>query len=161
MGKKRRRMTKFLLIGAVVSFLGFSVNPFVEAATFRIETAGTQHCGDLNWTNFNAKKNLDVWVRVDGPNDLAVSPNPDFAPPVFLGLGKTYRISEKKSALSFLILDPDRLPGDADGDVSFAAFNGTATNDEFGAVHKLEGEYIDHNLAVPGCFSAGSVKSVE
>ncbi len=155
-------MRKLFLSGLLVAILVIPVKVLAFGEIFKIETEGTQYCLPDDSTNFNAKKNVDVWVLLEGPNDLVISPTPLFDGPLFFGVGDTFLINENKFALSFLIQDPKRFEKKwPSRDVSFAAFEGTATLDEVGGIVSIRGMFINNGLVIPGCFSSGRFKTRE
>jgi hypothetical protein len=53
---------KRFLFGLALVLLPFPAFGFGE--TFKIETTGTEYCGDFDVTKFNANNNVDLWVKV-------------------------------------------------------------------------------------------------
>ena len=82
-------MKRFLFGLALIVLLPFQAFGFGEI--FKIETTGTEYCGDFDFTKFNPNNNVDLWVRVVSASELTVSLTPNFAAgSTFPMTGKTY-----------------------------------------------------------------------
>ena len=82
-------MKRFLFGLALIVLLPFQAFGFGEI--FKIETTGTEYCGDFDFTKFNPNNNVDLWVRVVSASELTVSLTPNFAAGTsFPMTGKTY-----------------------------------------------------------------------
>ena len=82
-------MKRFLFGLALIVLLPFQAFGFGEI--FKIETTGTEYCGDFDFTKFNPNNNVDLWVRVVSASELTVSLTPNFAAGTSLPMtGKTY-----------------------------------------------------------------------
>lgn len=118
---------------------------------FKIETSGTEYCGDFNFTKFNAKNNVDLWASLDSDTQITVSLTSNFAPgTTFTMDGFFYRTKGTTAAF---------VGGVLFGDLSYATIQGTATADKLGNVTKLAGVFIQSEVFDLGCFSSGKFVS--
>ena len=120
---------------------------------FKIETTGTEFCGDFDVDKFNPKNNVDLWVQVVSDEELLVSRTSDFAPgTTFSMFGLTYLTSETTAAF---------VANAQFDDDSFATIRGTAQlNRSTGAgVVSIKGTFIQSGVFETGCFSTGTFTS--
>jgi hypothetical protein len=142
----KRFFAALLLVGLM------PLNAFAIGEVFKIETSGTEYCGDFNATRFNAGNNIDLWVQIVSENELSVSLtstfDPDWTFPMF---GYFYLTGSTSGAFVGGVLFQDG---------AFATIQGTAKFDRrTGAVGSLSGEFIQSGVFFEGCFSAGKFKS--
>jgi len=151
-----RNFARWLLIVGFVAAAGPSLAQQVDF--FKIEMSGLEHCADLDNFKFNARNNVDMWVRIidDQEWDFALSPlflEADTIPMI----GHTYVTSSKKFAFTgaqFI------------GTTGFLAVDATAQVDKNALVSKISGTFIqdtgaDDPNSPPACISAGKFKSTE
>jgi hypothetical protein len=120
---------------------------------FKVETSGTEYCGDLDTTKFNAANNIDLWVEVYSDMELIVSLTPNFLDGTwFVMEGQSYLTSSKSGAFIAGVL----FEGG-----SFGTIQGTAKADKFGGIASLTGTFIQFGVFRVGCFSSGKFKTVQ
>lgn len=124
--------------------------PFGEI--FKIETTGTEYCGDFDVTKFNASNNVDLWVLVVSETELEVSLTPNFAPgTTFTMEGHTYLTGQSTAAF---------VAGVLFNDGSFATFVGTAKfNKNTGEIKSMTGTFVQAGVLDIDCFSTGKAKT--
>ena len=134
---------------------------------FKVETSGTEYCGDFQAAKFNAKNNVDLWIEVVSESELLVSLTADFqADTYFSMVGQTY-LKNSKSAVFvggqlFRFSAGENLGVFApDIQVSYVTVQGTATLDNLGNVTGLAGTFIQSGVLKPGCFSSGTFKTTQ
>jgi len=120
---------------------------------FKIETTGTEYCGDFDFTKFNASSNVDLWVRLDSNTQLTVSLTSNFLSGTTFPMTGFFYLTKTKTA-SF-------VGGVLFVDFSYATILGTATFNKLGEVTKLQGTFIQKEVLRVGCFSSGTFKSVQ
>ena len=146
------------LIGAALGLPGLAAAQAPDQF-FRIEMSGLEHCADFDNFKFNAKNNVDMWVRIiDGQEwDLSLSDlflETDTLPII----GHTYLVSSKKQSF---------IGSQFVGETGFIAIDGAASLDKNGVVTKLSGTFIQdtgddpNDPNSPACTSSGKFKSVE
>ena len=123
-----------------------------DGEVFKLELLGTERCADLDAFKFNARNNLDLWVRIvdDQEWDIAFSPafGEDETIPV---IGITYLARGNKRVFSGAQFQDD----------AFIALEGTALLDRNGGVKKATGTFNQQffiellNGADHDCFSSG------
>ncbi|MFI5317121.1 MAG: hypothetical protein ACHQ6T_15580 [Myxococcota bacterium] len=119
---------------------------------FKLETTGTEYCGNFNNAKFNAKNNVDLWVYVASDTEWDLSFSPLFVPAVsFPLIGITYFVSPKK--LSFT--GAQTFPS------ASVSMQGFLTLDKFGAVTKAQGTFIQNGIDRLGCFSSGKFTTTQ
>jgi hypothetical protein len=69
-------MKPFLV--ALACSVMFPLQVFALGEVFKIETSGTEYCGDNDRGTFNASNNIDLWVQVVSDEQLTVSVTPNF-----------------------------------------------------------------------------------
>ena len=143
-------MKSFLL--ALALLVAFPLQAFALGEVFKIETSGTEYCGDNDRANFNAGNNVDLWVQVVSDQELTVSTTANFAPgTTFPMLGETYLTGATTAAFVGGVLFVDN---------SFATIQGTARFDRrTGAITSLTGTFIQSGVFFPNCFSSGKFTS--
>jgi hypothetical protein len=119
---------------------------------FKIETSGTEYCGDFDVTKLTATNNVDLWVLVVSDTELTVSFTSNFAPgTTFPMVGHTYQTTATSAAFVAGVLFVDD---------SFATIQGTAKFDRnTGAVTSLTGTFVQSGVIDVGCFSSGKFTS--
>jgi hypothetical protein len=120
--------------------------------TFRIDTSGTEYCGDFDYARFSGRDALPLWVRLDNANQLTVSLTPSFDPgwtfPMF-----GYFYATRTNAASF-------VAGVVFDDGAYATIQGEARIDRnSGLVTQLRGVFIQNSVIDAGCFSSGQFRS--
>ena len=114
----------------------------------KLDTSGTEYCGDMDATKFSPKNDVDIWVRVESTELLTLSFTPTFDEgttwPMF---GFTYQTGRGKSSF---------VGGVVFEDGAYVTIQGNATWDNnTGAVKALSGTFIQSELLKYGCFSSG------
>jgi len=125
---------------------------FAFGEIFKIETSGTEYCGDFNAAGFNGSNNVDLWVLVLSDTELTVSFTADFAAgTTFPMSGHTYLTGPTSAAFVGGVLFQNN---------SFATIQGTAKFDRrTGAIASLKGTFVQSGLLDIGCFSSGNFTS--
>ncbi|HEX2228144.1 MAG TPA: hypothetical protein VHM64_13475, partial [Candidatus Binatia bacterium] len=115
---------------------------------FKIETSGTEYCGDFDVVKFNANSNVDLWVQLVSESELTVSLTSNFAPgTTFPMFGQTYLTGPSSGGFVGGVLFVDG---------SYATIQGTARFDRrTGAVTNLTGTFIQNGVLELQCFSSG------
>ena len=146
---------KYLRVVPVVLLLvsAFAATPaFAVGEIFKVETMGTAYCGDFNFAKFNAGNNVDLFMRIDGENQLTVSFTSTFdAGTTFPMVGRSYLTSRTTAAVVVGVLFPDG---------TYATAQGIITADRFGNLRSLKGTFIQFGVIGDDCFSAGTFTSV-
>jgi hypothetical protein len=122
---------------------------------FKVDTSGTEYCGDLDSTKFSAKNDVDLWARIDSKEQITLSFTLDFVPGTTIPLtGFTYQSGNGRSAFAG--------GAELEGDV-FVTIQGTATWDtKTGTVKKLSGIFIESQFLVnSGCFASGKFTATQ
>src|ERR671919_791895 len=101
-GPEKGAAMKAIILGiALIVFVPFKA--FGLGEIFKIETGGTEFCGDFDFDEFNPKNNVDLWVEVVSEEELLVSLTSNFAPgttfPMFRG---TARLNRNTGAVASL-----------------------------------------------------------
>jgi len=143
-------MKRFLFGLALIVLLPFQAFGFGEI--FKIETTGTEYCGDFDFTKFNPSNNVDLWVQVVSASELTVSFTPNFAAgTTFPMTGQTYLTTATAAAFIAGVLFVDD---------SFATIQGTAKFDrKTGAITSLTGTFVQSGVLDLACFSSGKFTS--
>ena len=143
-------MKTFLLALALIGILPHQA--FALGEVFKIETSGTEYCGDLDFERLNAGNNVDLWVQVVSEQELTVSTTANFAPgTTFPMFGETYLTGTTAAAFVGGVLFVDD---------SFATIQGTARFDRrTGGITSLTGTFIQSGVFFPNCFSSGKFNS--
>jgi hypothetical protein len=115
---------------------------------FKVDTNGTEYCGDFDSSKFTPKTDVDLWGRVDSTEQLTLSFTPTFDEgttwPMF---GFTYQTGRGRSAF---------VGGVVFDDGAYVTMQGNATWDQrTGAIKSLSGTFIQNGLLDLGCFSSG------
>jgi len=135
-------------------FFGMAfVTQSARGEIFKIETTGTEYCGDFDFTKFNPSNNVDLWVRLDSNTQLTVSLTSNFVGGTTFPMTGLFYLAKAKTA-SF-------VGGVLFADLSYATIQGTATFNKLGEVTKLTGTFIQKEVLRVGCFSSGTFKSVQ
>lgn len=134
-------------------------NSFALGEIFKIETSGTEYCGDYQATKFNAKNNIDLWIEIVSEVELLVSFTPDFQADTYFSMfGHTY-LRNSKSAVFVggqLFSAGDNLFGP-----SYVTIQGAANFDKFGNITGLTGTFIQSGVLGDTCFSSGTFKTTQ
>src|SRR5919106_2420744 len=143
-------MKAIILVIALIVFVPFRV--FGLGEIFKIETTGSEFCGNFDVDPFGPRNNVDLWVQVVSEEELLVSLTSNFAPgTTFPMFGVTYLTSNTTAAFVANVLFVDE---------SFATIRGTAQlNRNTGAVTSLKGTFIQNGVLETGCFSTGTFTS--
>lgn len=150
-------MRNFVRVLSVAAVLAPGLVQAGQAVFFRIEMSGLEHCADLDNFKFNARNNVDMWVKIidDQEWDFSLS-NLFLEVDTIPVIGHTYVTSSKKF---------DFTGAQFIGATGFLAVDGTAQLDKSLNVSKISGTFIqdtgsdDPNSTA--CISAGKFKSVE
>ncbi len=145
-------MRNYLLnLGMAAALAALPLSAFGAGEIFKIETTGTQYCGDFDNAKFNAKNNVDLYAKiVDGTEwDLGFSPLFETVIPV---IGASYYV--KPRTISF-------TGSQFFTDGSFISMEGKLTLDAFGNVKSAAGTFIQDSLVFVGCFSSGKWKTTQ
>lgn len=147
-----KKMTVLTVTCLVTLLLPLPAYPFGEI--FKIETTGTEYCGDFDATKFNASNNVDLWVLVVSETEIEVSLTPNFAPgTTFTMEGHTYLTGQTTAAF---------VAGVLFNDGSFATFVGTAKfNKNTGEIKSMAGTFVQAGVLDVDCFSTGKAKTVQ
>ena len=142
-------MKRFLIS---LAFLLIPTHVFSLGEIFKIETTGTEYCGDLDVFKFNASNNIDLWVQVVSETELTVSLTPNFAPgTTFPMFGRSYQTGTSTAEFIGGVLFVDD---------SCATIEGVARFDRrTGEIASLSGTFIQDSVLEVGCFSSGKFKS--
>jgi hypothetical protein len=134
-----------LILGVPAGVLGFN-------EIFKIETTGTEYCGNFNAQKFNGSSNVDLWVTVVSDTELTVSLTANFANgTTFPMYGHTYLTGTTSAAFVGGVLFEDG---------SFATIQGTAKFDKrTGAIANLSGTFVQSGVLDTECFSSGKFTS--
>jgi hypothetical protein len=141
-------------LGLATALAALPARALADGEIFKLEMTGTERCADFDAFKFNARNNVDLWLRiVDGQQwDLAFSPlfaEADTIP--IIGI----RYLAKGNRLVF--------SGAQFVDDAFIALEGTASLDEHGAVKRVTGTFTQQLfielLADADCFSSGKFKT--
>jgi hypothetical protein len=99
-GPEKGAAMKAIILGiALIVFVPFKA--FGLGEIFKIETRGTEFCGDFDFDEFNPKNNVDLWVEVVSEEELLVSLTSNFAPgTTFPMFGVTYLTSDTSAAFA-------------------------------------------------------------
>jgi hypothetical protein len=142
---------KSILLGLAL-ILSLPAGAFGLGEVFKIETTGSEFCGDLDVQQFNANNNVDLWVRVESESELTVSRTTTFDDgTTFPMFGQTYLTGPNSAAF---------IAGAQFVDESFATIQGTARFDpRTGRITSILGTFIQFGVFEAGCFSSGNFKS--
>lgn len=144
-----RKIVRTLLLGFALAAIPSLA--FAQGEIFKMETSGIEYCGDFDNAKFNAKNNVDLWVRIVDDTQWDVSFAPDFPDdltfPVF---GVTYFATQKKLAFSGSQFFDDG---------AYIAMAGTAALERSGVIKSASGTFIQDSLVFAGCFSSGKWKT--
>lgn len=140
----------------LVLFCLLIVCPTISSAfpgeVFKIETVGTEYCGDFVSFKFGANNNVDLWARLDNDTQLTVSLTPTFIPGTTFPMSGYFYFSKSTTAA---FVGAGFYP-----DGSYATIRGTAAvNKKTGAVTALSGVFIANSVFEEGCFSSGNFTS--
>lgn len=143
---------RILLAGLSLAFFLSTPALAFPGEVFKIETVGSESCGDFNTHPFGAKNNVDLWARLDSETQLTVSYTSGFDPGTTFPM-RGYFYYSKPTLVTFV--------GAAyftDG--AFATIRGTAAvNKKTGEVKTVTGTFIQSDVTVRGCFSSGNFTS--
>ena len=140
-----------VLIFLIIVFI--SAQAFAINEVFKVETSGTEYCGDYNSAKFNAKNNVDLWVRLQSMTEIVVSLTPNFESGTTFSMhGQTYLTGKNKATFVGGVLFED---------LSYITLQGTVIFDKFGTVKKMTGTFIQNGLFDLSCFSSGTFKTME
>jgi hypothetical protein len=147
-------MKAFRLAVLMLIFVVFILaQAFAADEVFKVETSGTEYCGDYNSVKFNAKNNIDLWVHLLSKTEIIVSFTPNFeSGTTFPMHGQTYLTGKNKGAFVGGVLFED---------LSYITLQGTVIFDKFGTVKKMSGTFIQNGLFDLSCFSSGTFKTME
>jgi hypothetical protein len=124
---------------------------FAVGEIFKIETTGTEYCGDLDVSRFNARNNIDLWVEVVSDTELTVSLTSTFEEgSTFPMFGRTYQTGNSTAQFIAGVLFIDD---------SFATIEGEARLDRRGEIASISGIFIQDSVFELGCFSSGNFRS--
>ena len=116
---------KSILLTLILTVI-FPLRVFALGEVFKIETSGTEYCGDNDFEKLSASNNVDLWVQVVSDELLTVSLTANFAPgTTFPMRGFTYLTGPTSAAF---------VAGVHFVDDSFATIQGTAKFDRRTAV---------------------------
>ena len=143
----------FILFLILSCFLLVNHSVYADGEIFKIETRGKQYCGEFIVNKFNAKNNIDQWVRIVNTLEAELSFTPDFLPEsTFLFKGRSYLLNSRKARFVGLISLEDG---------SFVAMQSYIFYDKENMVRKIKGKFIQDNFTFLECFSIGKFKSTE
>jgi hypothetical protein len=147
------KLARFIALALLFSGL-LPVKPsYSIGEVFKVETSGTEFCGDFNASKFSAANNIDLWVQVVSDSELIVSLTPNFAAGTWFSMeGESYLTGSTSAAFVGGVLFEDG---------SYATIQGTAKADKTGAITSLAGTFIQFSVFRIGCFSSGKFKTVQ
>jgi hypothetical protein len=146
-----KSLINIMLVFFFVFLLIFTERVLAVGETFKIETTGTEYCGNNDYANFTARNNIDLWAYVKSDNELIVSFYPDFPSGYSFSMyGDSY--SAGKNRASF-------VGGVLFDDFSYATMQGIAKLEKNGTIKSLEGIFIQSSVIREGCFSSGKFKT--
>lgn len=89
---------KSILLGLAL-LVSLPARAFGFGEVFKIETSGTEYCGNFDFARFNSGNNIDLWVRIESDTELSVSLTSNFDPVLtFPMFGRTYLTSASGAA---------------------------------------------------------------
>lgn len=136
------------LLAAVVAVPG---QAWAIGEIFKVETSGTEGCGDFDFTRFSSRTNVDIYVRVVAADRWDVSFSPLFDTVIEV-IGVTFFVKDRKIAFSGAQFFDDG---------SYIALQGTATLDANGFMKRASGTFIQDSTVFQGCFSSGKWKTTQ
>jgi hypothetical protein len=71
---------KTLLISLTLLLQLLPADAFAFGEIFKIESSGTEYCGDFNTQKFNAGNNLDTWIQLVSETEITASFTSNFVP---------------------------------------------------------------------------------
>ncbi len=120
---------------------------------FKLETKGTDYCGDFDATNFDFGEGVPLWVRVDSDTELTISVTPRFElESTFVLTGKNYARTPTDGAFVGGILFEEG---------SWATIRGKWFSDTAGTLTKLKGKFIENMVFSDDCFSIGKFNTTD
>lgn len=142
---------KSILLGLAL-LVSLPARAFGFGEVFKIETSGTEYCGNFDFARFNSGNNIDLWVRIESDTELSVSLTSNFDPVLtFPMFGRTYLTSASGAAFVAGVLFEDG---------AYATIQGAAKFDRrTGDVSSLKGTFIQNEVFFLGCFSSGKFAS--
>ena len=145
-------MKKLALMSAVVLIvITMAGSAFAIGEIFKIETTGTEYCGDNDFEKFNANTDVDLWIKINSETEIVVSFTPTFdAGTTFSMSGKSYLTGTKKAAFVAGVLFENN---------AYVTIQGTVSLDNLGNVKRMQGIFILDSVINPGCFSSGKFKT--
>ena len=150
-------------MGTVISIIilvafGFSMGithgqAWAFGEIFKLETKGTDYCGDFDATNFDFGEGVPLWVRVDSDTELTLSMTPGFElESTFVMTGKNYARTSTGGAFVGSVLFEDG---------SWATIRGKWFSDTAGTLTKLKGKFIENMVFSDDCFSIGKFNTTD
>ena len=138
---------------SILFFVSFCSMAFSAGETFKIETTGTEYCGDFLFSNFSAGNNVDFWIREQSEDEILVSFTPDFKHGTTFFIHMTYFMASKnKTAFVGEVFFEDD---------SWLSIFGKSTLDKNGMAKSIQGTFIQNGVIRPACFSSGTFKKVK
>jgi len=140
-----------LKLGLAAALAALPPAALAAGEVFKVETTGTEYCGDFDNSKFNANNNIDLYVKiVDGTEwDIDFSPLFETAIPV---VGTSYYVKQRTVSFTGAQFFADN---------SFISMEGKLTLDAFGNVTRASGTFIQDSLVFVGCFSSGKWRTTQ
>ena len=138
----------------ILAILLASAPAFSFGERFKVETTGTEYCGDFDLIKLNPANNVDLWVEVVSETELIVSTTADFQPgTTFQMFGVSYQT--KSTSGSF-------VAAHAFANGGYVTVQGIAkASAKTGNITSLAGTFIQHNMFDDNCFSSGKFRTVQ
>lgn len=121
---------------------------FAFGEVFRVETSGTEHCGDFQYKMFGPRNNVNLWMNLLSETQIIFSFTPTFEPGTTFDMTvSTYLTSKANAALVGRVSLEDS---------SYATIQAMVFVDKFGTVKGMKGTLIQYGVLHPSCFSSGT-----
>jgi hypothetical protein len=151
-----KRTNVFLRISliATLCLIAMPLPALAVGEVFRVNTSGTEYCGDFDAQKFNSKSAVPLWVRIDSDTQITVSLSAGFLPDTtFPMFGYFYQTKANSAAF---------VAGVAFEDGAYVTLQGSAKIDtNTGEVTQLRGVFIQNSVIYVGCFSSGAFSTAK
>ncbi len=147
-------MKRAIVAIVTVFLLAIAVDVFAFGEVFRIETSGTEYCGDFFFFKFNAKSNIDLWIKIVSNEESIIYFTPDLDPTSSLTINTTtYWKDFTRTALVGMYSSEDG---------GYLTVRGIIKFDKLGNIKRIKGTFIEYDTIIGlDCFSTGKFWSVE
>jgi hypothetical protein len=135
-------------------FILFPIPAHSFGERFKVETTGTEYCGDFDVAKLTAANNTDLWVEVVSDTELLVSMTANFqSGTTFSMIGVSYQTKNTTAAF---------VAGQQFVNGGYVTVQGLAKfSAKTGAVTSLSGTFAQFNMFNDNCFSSGKFKTVQ